>query len=623
MAKKENNVKQVQKINTNSVKQLVQYILQEKKLLVVIALTILISLACYIGTAVYVGEIVNLYVLPYVGQVPKYVAGLIFGVITYIAIGLTDVTTLWLQNRMMLQVAKKVCYKIREDIFSKLQALPLRFFDANLSGQIMSRFTNDMDMIYVALEQSLAQLIGGVLVVVGVLLVMFILNWKLALISLAGIIVLSIILYILIKQSSKKFVAQQRDIANLNGYVQEMFSGEKVVKAFTYEERAGEQFRELNEKYFKSSATAQIIAGLGYPITGNLVNIMYAITIFVGGLMLISGSGLTLSVMSSFILLVRMFIRPLQQLGNQINSIFAALAGANNIFQMMDELPETNEGTITLHEVVQEDRLQNEVREWYWADESVTDFEDVPLRGDVRFHDVTFSYDGKKTILKDVSLYAKPGQKIAFVGPTGAGKTTITNLINRFYDIQEGLITYDGIDIKNMRKEDLRHSLGIVLQDTHLFTGTIMDNIRYGKLDATEKEVVEAAKCAMAHDFITRLPDGYNTMISGSDNSSLSQGQRQLLAIARAAVADPPVLILDEATSSIDTPTEKLIEKGMDKLMEGRTVFVIAHRLSTIRNANAIMVLQDGEIVERGDHDSLLADRGMYYRLYTGQYAIE
>lgn len=607
-----------------TLKRLASYLGEEKWRLAIISLSIILSLVGYVGSSSYIRVLIDKDILPYVGSVPPYVKSLMFGVCVYMVFGLLDITTLWTQNFMMAKVTRKVSWRIRENLFDKMQAMPLKFFDSHLTGELMSRFTNDMDTINIALEQSVVPLIGGVLLMVGLLVIMFISNWLLALITVGVLAVLTFVSKIIIKQSSASFVKQQQTIGNLNAYIQEMLSGQKVIKAFTYEERAEENFEKLNQEYRKASTRAQIFAGVIFPIAGNMMNISFTLTALVGGIMIVSGFGdMNVGKLGAFLLYCRMFTRPVQQFSNQINNIFAALAGAENIFRVMDVAPEIDEGTITLKEI---DTGKSEIAKaehWYWLDEQQGDqSRKIPLRGDVRFHDVTFSYDGKKTILKDMSLYAKPGQKIAFVGSTGAGKTTITNLINRFYDIQQGSITYDGIDIRDIKKDDLRHSLGMVLQDTHLFTGTIADNIRYGRLEATDEEVVAASKRASAHSFIKRLPHGYQTVITG-DGGNLSQGQRQLLAIARAAVADPPVLILDEATSSIDTRTEQLIERGMDTLMEGRTVFVIAHRLSTVRNANAIIVLEQGEIVERGDHDALIAEKGRYYKLYTGQALLE
>ena len=524
-------------------------------------------------------------------------------------------------TQTMVYAAQKVLYDIRRDLFAHIQSLPLRFFDTQLHGDIMSYFTNDVDTVSDALNNSFAMTIQSFIQIVGTLTLLFILNWRLSLIVVVGYAAMFLYIRFSAGRSTSYYTAQQAALGDVNGYIEEMVSGQKVVKVFNHEPENLRVFGEKNEVLRKAGTGAQSYAATMVPAVVSISYINYAIVAVVGGLMVLNGMT-DIGSLSSYLVFVRQAALPINQFTQQSNLLLAAMAGAERIFEAMALAPEVDEGKVQLVNVRQENGALTACREktglWAWQK---PDGELVPLRGDVRFHDVSFGYDKGHTILHDVSLYAKPGQKIAFVGSTGAGKTTITNLINRFYDIDSGSVTYDGIDVRDIAKDSLRRSLGIVLQDTHLFTGTIADNIRFGKLDATREEIIQAAKIANADSFIRRLPQGYDTRIT-SDGASLSQGQRQLLAIARAAVADPPVLILDEATSSIDTRTEALIEKGMDQLMEGRTVFVIAHRLSTVRNANAIMVLEHGQIVERGDHEDLLAQKGEYYQLYNGMFEL-
>ncbi len=524
-------------------------------------------------------------------------------------------------TQTMVYAAQKVLYDIRRDLFAHIQSLPLRFFDTQLHGDIMSYFTNDVDTVSDALNNSFAMTIQSFIQIVGTLTLLFILNWRLSLIVVVGYAAMFLYIRFSAGRSTSYYTTQQAALGDVNGYIEEMVSGQKVVKVFNHEPENLRVFGEKNEVLRKAGTGAQSYAATMVPAVVSISYINYAIVAVVGGLMVLNGMT-DIGSLSSYLVFVRQAALPINQFTQQSNLLLAAMAGAERIFEAMALAPEVDEGKVQLVNVRQENGALTACREktglWAWQK---PDGELVPLRGDVRFHDVSFGYDKGHTILHDVSLYAKPGQKIAFVGSTGAGKTTITNLINRFYDIDSGSVTYDGIDVRDIAKDSLRRSLGIVLQDTHLFTGTIADNIRFGKLDATREEIIQAAKIANADSFIRRLPQGYDTRIT-SDGASLSQGQRQLLAIARAAVADPPVLILDEATSSIDTRTEALIEKGMDRLMEGRTVFVIAHRLSTVRNANAIMVLEHGQIVERGDHEDLLAQKGEYYQLYNGMFEL-
>lgn len=527
-------------------------------------------------------------------------------------------------TQIMAVAAQKVVKDIRQDLFHVLQKLPLSFFDTHSHGELMSRFTNDVDTVSDALNNSFAMMIQSFIQVVGTLILLFVLSWRLSLI----VVLFYIIMFIYIQFSSKKsksyFSLQQKNIGDINGFTEEMISGQKVVKVFNHEKANQKVFEKLNKNLQRSSAKAQGYAQTIVPMVVSLSYVNYAIVSVLGGYMVLKGQ-MDVGSLASYLIFVRQAAMPINQFTMQMNLLLTSLSGAERIFELMNMDSEVDQGKITLVSIRKENDQIIETKEntgkWAWRHPREQGIEYVLLQGDVRFHDVSFGYTTKKTILHDISLYAKPGQKVAFVGATGAGKTTITNLINRFYDIQNGSITYDGIDIKLIKKADLRRSLGIVLQDTHLFTGTILDNIRFGNLEATDDECVRAAKLANADSFIRRLPEGYQTMIH-NDGSNLSSGQRQLLAIARAAVADPPVLILDEATSSIDTRTEQLIEKGMDQLMEGRTVFVIAHRLSTVRNADVIIVLDHGQIIERGNHEQLIDQHGVYYQLYTGMFEL-
>ena len=527
----------------------------------------------------------------------------------------------WGYSQTMVKAAQQVVFDIRRDLFAHMQTLPLRFFDQKRHGDIMSLFTNDIDTIADALNNSFAMAIQSFIQMIGTLVILYILNWKLSLI----VTVCYGIMFWYMKFSGAKskvfYAKQQQSLGELDGYIEEMVSGQKVVKVFNHEQASLQEFLEKNEKLRKEGTGAQSYAATMVPVVVSISYINYAIVAVLGGILAMRGMA-DVGSLASYLVFVRQAALPINQFTQQSNFLLSALAGAERVFDVMNLEPEVDEGDVTLANVRKENGILKECQEktgkWAWRSK---DGELTMLRGDVRFENVDFGYTKEHMILKNISLYAKPGQKIAFVGSTGAGKTTITNLINRFYDVQGGTVVYDGIDVRKIKKDALRHSLGIVLQDTHLFTGTVADNIRFGKLDATQEEIERAARIANAHSFIRRLPDGYDTMVT-ADGANLSQGQRQLLAIARAAVADPPVLILDEATSSVDTRTEELIEKGMDQLMEGRTVFVIAHRLSTVRNANAIMVLEQGKIVERGDHAELLEQRGKYYQLYHGMFEL-
>ena len=535
-------------------------------------------------------------------------------------------------NLIMMYIAQGTLKKMRDEMFGKMQKLPLKYFDGHTHGDLMSLYTNDVDTMRQLLTQTIPQLISSLLTIIYALAFMIYYSVTLLLVVLSVLVIIIFLTKFIGGRSAKHYIKQQRAIGALNGFVEEMTEGQKVIKVFCHEKTAAKEFKVLNDELNEAGLTANTYANMLGPINNNLGYVQYVLVAFVGALCMLlggekallsifcaqqgGGTGVVMGMLVSFLMFSRQFNMPVQQVSQQFSAIFMALAGAERIFEAVDTEPEDEGGDITLT------FGEYEEGKWAWKKPTDSGCEYIPLKGDIRFNDVVFGYTEEKVILKHISLYAKPGQKIAFVGSTGAGKTTITNLINRFYDIQSGQITYDGIDIKDINKDDLRRSLGVVLQDTHLFTGTVMDNIRYGRLNATDEECINAAKLANADFFISHLPEGYNTMISG-DGANLSQGQRQLLAIARAMVTDCPVLILDEATSSIDTRTEKLIEEGMDKLMEGRTVFVIAHRLSTVRNSQAIMVLEHGEIIERGDHMTLIAQRGKYYQLYTGAFELE
>ena len=584
-----------------TLRTLLSYMGRHKFLLLVVAVRGTISaLANLLGTYMIRPVVNNLAT----GGVEALLQGVVLTALIYLAGALAA----WRYTQTMVKAAQKVRYDIRRDLFAHLQKLPLRFFDTRRHGDVMSYFTNDVDTISDALNNSFAMVIQSFIQVVGTLTMLFILNWQLTLVVAVCYVVMFLYIRFSGKRSKAYYKKQQAALGDLDGYIEEMVAGQKVVKVFNHETANLRVFREKNEALRKAGTGAQGYAATMIPAVVSISYINYAIVAALGGYMAMAGMT-DVGSLASYLVFVRQAAMPINQFTQQTNFLLAALAGAERVFEAMDQPAEVDEGAV---------RLEKADGSWVWRK---PDGSGVPLRVDVRFEHVTFGYDDGHPILKDISLFAKPGQKIAFVGSTGAGKTTMTNLSNRFYDGQKGTVTYDGIDVKDIKKDDLRRSLGMVLQDTHLFTGTIADNIRFGKLDATMEEVEQAAKIANADSFIRRLPQGYDTMVT-ADGANLSQGQRQLLAIARAAVADPPVLILDEATSSIDTRTEALIEKGMDQLMEGRTVFVIAHRLSTVRNADAIMVLEQGQIVERGSHDDLLAQQGEYYQLYHGMFEL-
>lgn len=593
----------------------------------VVVILILISAFANVYGSMFMRTLIDDYIQPLLRSDAVDYTPLLQALCKIAAIYLIGILCTYLYNRQCVTISLGTLKHTRDLLFTHMESLPIGYFDTHAHGDIMSIYTNDTDTLRQLLSMSIPQSISSLVTIVAVAISMIIMNVPMACVTFAMGALMIVTARLITKKSSVYFRNQQKDLGIVNGYIEEMMEGTKVIKVFNHESQSIEDFNELNEQLFQASANANKYANILMPILGNLGYVSLVINALIGSVLAIHNmAGLTLGTIAAFVQLNRSFNAPIGQISQQLNSIIMAGAGASRIYELLDEQPEVDQGQVTLVNMKQVDGQWQPCHEntghWFWRHPRKDGVEYVELKGDVRFHDVTFGYTENKTVLHDISLFAKPGQKIAFVGATGAGKTTITNLINRFYDIQKGSITYDGIDVKLIKKADLRHSLGIVLQDVNLFTGTIMDNIRYGNLEATDQQCIQAAKLANAHDFIKHLEHGYQTVITGN-GENLSQGQRQLLSIARAAVANPPVLILDEATSSIDTRTEKIVQDGMDKLMHGRTVFVIAHRLSTIRNSNAIMVLDNGRIIERGDHEELLKQKGTYYQLYTGAFELD
>lgn len=621
--------KNVKNMDTSSLKRVLGYMLKNYTLhfIIVVICIIVTSVTTLYGT-LFMRELIDEYIIPLTeqkaaGLEPDFtsLASAIFRLIGVYAVG---IVTAYSYNRIMVNVTQGTLRNLRNDLFTHMETLPIKYFDTHAHGDIMSIYTNDIDTLRQLIGQSIPQLINSTITVITTFVSMIVLNIPLTILTVAMVGVMFFVSAKLGAKSSTFFIKQQKDLGAVNGYIEEMLEGQKVVKVFCHEDRAKEEFNKLNDELRSSAESANQFANIMMPVNGNLGHISYVLCAILGAVLALTGvSGLTLGTLISFLTLNKNFSRPISEVSQQVNSIIMAMAGAKRVFDLIDEKPETDDGYVEL--VNAKENKNGELEEcdertglWAWKhphEDGTTTY--TKLEGRIIFDDVDFGYNDDKIVLHNIKISADPGQKIAFVGSTGAGKTTITNLINRFYDIQDGKIRYDGININKIKKADLRRSLGIVLQDTHLFTGTVMDNIRYGRLDANDDECIAAAKLANAHSFIKRLPDGYNTMLTG-DGANLSQGQRQLLAIARAAVADPPALILDEATSSIDTRTESLVQRGMDGLMYGRTTFVIAHRLSTVKNSDCIMVLEQGRIIERGPHDKLIDEKGRYYQLYTG-----
>ncbi len=635
-------------IDKKLIKRLLSYLTGKHKVFLgIVFLCIVVTSVTSVLGNMFIKNLIDDYIQPLLESGSKDFSGLANWVRTVAVLFLFGVLANLFQGQIMVLISNNVLQNVRDDMFKKMQKLPISYFDTHAHGDVMSHYTNDVDTLRQMISQSFPQMVSSAITIVAVLVGMIVTCWQLTIVVLLGTFVMIFLMGRIGGKSAKYFMKQQASLGDVNGYIEEMVNGQKVVKVFNYEKRSKERFDEKNEELCSNATSANIFANILMPIMGNIGNVLYVLVAFIGGFLAIECgvSAISIGVIGAFLQMTKQFVMPVSQVSQQMNAIIMAMAGASRIFKLMDEKPEADDGYVTLVqckkngeeliEVPEEEVLAfrrahggkdsdgNTTYVWAWKhphqDGTLTYAE---VRGDVRFFDVDFSYDGKKQILYDISLFAKPGQKIAFVGATGAGKTTITNLINRFYDIADGKIRYDDININKIKKADLRHSLGIVLQETNLFTGSVMDNIRYGNLKATDEECIAAAKLANAHDFISKLPQGYDTVLT-ANGSELSQGQRQLIAIARAAVADPPVMILDEATSSIDTRTEAIVQRGMDALMEDRTVFVIAHRLSTVQNSKAIMVLENGHIIERGDHQSLIAEKGKYYQLYTGAFELE
>ncbi|MDD5972254.1 MAG: ABC transporter ATP-binding protein [Spirochaetales bacterium] len=610
-------------------KRLFSEVFGENKLkLTVVIICIIISALSTVYISTLLKTLIDDFITPIVKSGTFDFSPLLKAMCGWALIMLLGVTTTYLQGRIMVKIAQDALLNIRNKMFAKLERLPISYFDTHQHGQIMSRFTNDADTLQQMISQSIVSVISSGLTLICVFIALLMNSWILTILIVLTVIVLMNVTKIIGSKSSKNFALQQKNLAKVNGYIEEMMNGSKVVKVFNHEDASKKEFDQINNELCQTMTRANTYSNVMGPVVNNIGNLQYVILVFAGSLIsIVTGGSYSVGSLAAFLQLSKSFTNPLGQIAQQVNFFLMALAGAERIFELLDEEEEVDNGYVTLVNAKEENGVLTECKErtgiWAWKHPH-TDGSGITytkLRGDIVMSEVDFSYIEGKPVLKDVSLYAHPGEKIAFVGATGAGKTTITNLLNRFYDIQDGKIRFDGININKIKKSDLRHSLGIILQDTHLFSGTIKDNIRYGKLDATDEEIINAAKLANAHEFIMMMKDGYDTMLE-NDGEGLSQGQRQLIAIARAAVANPPVLVMDEATSSIDTHTESLVQEGMDRLMEGRTVFVIAHRLSTVRNSDCIMVLDHGSIIERGTHDSLIAEKGVYYRLYTGAFEL-
>ncbi len=617
------------KVNKDVVKRLMSYIGHYKLRFAAVLICIVVNALAMVSCSLYLQTLIDSYITPLLQAATPDFAPLFRSILIMGCIYAVGILACLFYNRTMVSIAQGTLKRIRDEMFEHMQTLPIRYFDTHTHGDIMSHYTNDTDTLRQMLAQSIPQMFSSLITIISVFFAMLFTSWQLTIFVLCFVFIMLQVTGRVAGKSGYYFIRQQKALGDVNGYIEEMINGQKVIKVFCHEEKAKEIFDQKNEELCKDASAANSFANILMPIMGNLGNLQYVLLATIGGTMALGGAGgMTVGTIASFLQLSRSFMNPISQISNQLNMVVMALAGAERIFKLMDEEPEVDEGYVTLVNAKYDENgelTESKERTGLWAwkhphgDGTLTY---TKMRGEVRFYDVDFGYNEEKIVLHNISLYAEPGQKVAFVGSTGAGKTTITNLINRFYDLADGKIRYDDININKIKKADLRRSLGVVLQETNLFTGTIMENIRYGKLDATDEEVYAAAKLANADDFIRLLPNGYDTVITGN-GGSLSQGQRQLIAIARAAVADPPVMILDEATSSIDTRTEAIVQRGMDGLMNGRTVFVIAHRLSTVRNSDVIMVLEQGRIIERGSHDKLIAEKGKYYQLYTGAFELE
>ena len=617
------------KVNKDVVKRLMSYIGHYKLRFAAVLICIVVNALAMVSCSLYLQTLIDSYITPLLQAATPDFAPLFRSILIMGCIYAVGILACLFYNRTMVSIAQGTLKRIRDEMFEHMQTLPIRYFDTHTHGDIMSHYTNDTDTLRQMLAQSIPQMFSSLITIISVFFAMLFTSWQLTIFVLCFVFIMLQVTGRVAGKSGYYFIRQQKALGDVNGYIEEMINGQKVIKVFCHEEKAKEIFDQKNEELCKDAFAANSFANILMPIMGNLGNLQYVLLATIGGTMALGGAGgMTVGTIASFLQLSRSFTNPISQISNQLNMVVMALAGAERIFKLMDEEPEVDEGYVTLVNAKYDENgelTESKERTGLWAwkhphgDGTLTY---TKMRGEVRFYDVDFGYNEEKIVLHNISLYAEPGQKVAFVGSTGAGKTTITNLINRFYDLADGKIRYDDININKIKKADLRRSLGVVLQETNLFTGTIMENIRYGKLDATDEEVYAAAKLANADDFIRLLPNGYDTVITGN-GGSLSQGQRQLIAIARAAVADPPVMILDEATSSIDTRTEAIVQRGMDALMKGRTVFVIAHRLSTVRNSDVIMVLEQGRIIERGSHDKLIAEKGKYYQLYTGAFELE